>query len=48
MFLTFDRKTELAPLVFEVFWISGFPVPVRERDYLKVIYLSRRYLRQSI
>ena len=45
-FLTFDLKTELAPCVFEVFRISGFPVPVRERererDCLKVIYLSRR------
>jgi hypothetical protein len=27
-FLTFYLKTELAPCVFEVLWISGFPVPV--------------------
>ncbi len=43
-FLTFCSKSELAPRVFEVFRISGFPVPVRERDYLKVIYLSWRCL----
>ena len=30
-FSAFDLKTELAPCVFEVFRISGFPVPVRER-----------------
>ena len=30
-FLTFQRKTELAQHVFEVFRISGFPVSVRER-----------------
>ena len=30
-FLTFYLKTELTPCVFEVFWISEFPVPVRER-----------------
>ena len=31
LFLTFCSKSELTPCVFEVFWISGFPVPVRER-----------------
>ena len=31
VFLTFCSKSELTPCVFEVFWISGFPVPVRER-----------------
>ena len=30
-FVTFYLKSELTPCVFEVFWISGFPVPVRER-----------------
>ncbi len=30
-FLIFCSKSELTPCVFEVFWISGFPVPVRER-----------------
>ena len=51
-FLIFYLEMELAPCVFEVFRISGLPVPVRERererDYLKVIYLSRRYLCQII
>ena len=53
--LTCYLKMELAACVFEVFRISsGFQVPVRERerererDYLKVIYLSRRYLCQII
>ena len=29
--LILSLKTELAQFVFEVFWISGLPVPVRER-----------------
>ena len=31
-FSTFDLKTELTPLVVDVFWIAGFPVPQRERE----------------